>query len=210
MDVTGAVAGLVLLSPVFAAIGTLVALTSRGPIVYRQKRLGHHGREFTMLKFRTMVDGAEPDGRAVWATENDPRCTRVGALLRRFSLDELPQLWNVLRGEMSLVGPRPERPEFAREFARQWKGYNDRLAMRGGITGLAQIEGWRGDSSIGERLACDLRYCNEWSLAGDLVILVRTVPEVLWQRRTRVRQRAVAHKSLHVRESIRPQEAGGQ
>jgi lipopolysaccharide/colanic/teichoic acid biosynthesis glycosyltransferase len=209
-DVVGAAAGLVLLAPVFAAIGVLVALTSPGPVIYRQKRLGQHGRVFTMFKFRTMVDGAEPDGRAVWATKDDPRCTAVGAFLRRFSLDELPQLWNVVRGEMSLVGPRPERPEFAREFARNWDGYGDRLAVRGGITGLAQVEGWRGDSSIGERLACDLRYGSEWSLGGDVVILLRTIPEVLFHRRTRVRQRAVTRSGLHVRESIRPQEAGGQ
>jgi lipopolysaccharide/colanic/teichoic acid biosynthesis glycosyltransferase len=209
-DITVALVGLVVLFPLFLIIAALVAVNSRGPVLYRQKRLGLHGHVFTMFKFRTMIDGAESDGRPVWATTDDPRCTMVGGYLRRFSLDELPQLWNVLRGEMSLVGPRPERPEFAREFARRWAGYNDRLAVRAGITGLAQTEGWRGDSSIGERLACDLRYVAEWSFVGDFVVLLRTVPEVLLQHRTRRRQRTVAHQSLHVRETIQPQEAGGR
>lgn len=209
-DLTVALVGLVVLFPLLVILGALVAVNSRGPVLYRQRRLGLHGRDFTMLKFRTMVDGAESDGRPVWATTDDPRCTMVGRYLRRFSLDELPQLWNVLRGEMSLVGPRPERPEFAREFARRWTGYNDRLAVRAGITGLAQTEGWRGDSSIGERLACDLRYVAEWSFVGDIFLLVRTVPEVLLQHRTLRRQRTVAHQNLHVRESIQPQEAGSQ
>jgi lipopolysaccharide/colanic/teichoic acid biosynthesis glycosyltransferase len=186
---------LVLLSPLAVVIGACVAATSRGPILYRQRRLGIYGRDFTMLKFRTMIDRAEPDGRPVWATTNDSRCTVVGAFLRRFSLDEIPQLWNVVRGEMSLVGPRPERPEFAREFARRWAGYNDRLAVRPGITGLAQTEGWRGDSSIGERLACDLRYAAEWSLLGDVGIMLRTVPEVILHRRTRKRQRSGIRQS---------------
>ena len=166
-----------------ALVALLVKLTSRGPVFYRQERMGLDGKSFTIVKFRSMLDDAERDTGPVWAVAADPRVTEIGRFLRRSNLDELPQLWNVLRGEMSLVGPRPERPEFAREFARRWAGYNDRLAVRAGITGLAQTEGWRGDSSIGERLACDLRYVAEWSLVGDLVLLLRTVPEALLQRR---------------------------
>jgi lipopolysaccharide/colanic/teichoic acid biosynthesis glycosyltransferase len=136
---------------------------------------------------------------------DDARCTPVGGVLRRFGLDELPQLWNVLRGEMSLVGPRPERPEFARAFARRYPGYDGRLAARGGLTGLAQVEGWRGDSHVGERLACDLRYLEEWSLAGDLAILARTVPEVLFERRARLR-RGEARRTAPEGVAMRPRE----
>jgi lipopolysaccharide/colanic/teichoic acid biosynthesis glycosyltransferase len=208
VDVTVAVVGLLLVSPVLLAIALLVGLTSRGPMLYRQRRLGLHGRVFDMVKFRTMVEDAEPDGRAVWAVTDDARCTLVGAFLRRFSLDEIPQLWNVLVGDMSLVGPRPERPEFAREFARRWPGYNDRLAVRCGITGLAQVEGWRGDSNIGERLECDLRYIAGWSFANDLSILLRTIPEVLLHRRTRLRQGAVRDKKRTVPEAIEIESGG--
>jgi lipopolysaccharide/colanic/teichoic acid biosynthesis glycosyltransferase len=183
-DVVVSAVALVALSPLLAAIAALVALTSRGPVLYRQRRLGLGGITFDIVKFRTMLVDAEPDGRPVWAEDEDLRCTRVGATLRRYGLDELPQLWNVLRGEMSLVGPRPERPEFAREFARRWPRFHERLAVRGGITGLAQVEGFRGDTHVGRRLERDLSYVAEWSLAGDLRLLVRTIPAVLSRRRS--------------------------
>ena len=182
VDLAGAAAALVALAPALAAVALLVRLTSPGPVLYRQRRLGLDGRPFEMLKFRTMVAGAEPDGRPVWATLDDPRCTRVGAPLRRYGIDELPQLWNVLRGDMSLVGPRPERPEFAAEFSRQWPRFPERLAVRGGITGLAQVEGHRGDTHVGDRLRADLRYVAEWSLARDVVILLRTLPALVARR----------------------------
>jgi lipopolysaccharide/colanic/teichoic acid biosynthesis glycosyltransferase len=182
-DVAAAAAALVALAPLMAIVAALVALTSRGPVLYRQRRLGLGGRPFEMLKFRTMDVGAEPDGRAVWATDIDPRCTRVGGPLRRYGLDELPQLWNVLRGDMSLVGPRPERPEFATEFASRWPRFPERLSVRGGITGLAQVEGLRGDTHVGERLEADLRYMSEWSLGRDLLILARTLPALVARRR---------------------------
>jgi lipopolysaccharide/colanic/teichoic acid biosynthesis glycosyltransferase len=182
LDAGAAAVALAALSPVFAVVACAVALTSRGPVLYRQRRLGLGGVPFTIYKFRTMVADAEPGGRAVWAVEDDPRCTAVGGLLRRYGVDELPQLWNVLRGDMSLVGPRPERPEFAREFARRWPRYGERARVRCGLTGLAQVEGLRGDTPVGDRLALDLRYAAEWSLAGDAAILLRTVPSLL--RRT--------------------------
>jgi lipopolysaccharide/colanic/teichoic acid biosynthesis glycosyltransferase len=206
-DLVFAALALALAAPLMLAIGAVVWLTSRGPVLYRQRRLGLYGRPFTILKFRTMVVDAEADGTPIWASMDDARCTRVGGLLRRFGLDELPQLWNVLRGEMSLVGPRPERPEFAREFARRWPGYNDRFAVRGGLTGLAQVEGWRGDSHIGERLAWDRRYIAQWSLLGDVVILARTVPEILFQRRARLRRGAGATRRVAIR--AREVETGG-
>jgi lipopolysaccharide/colanic/teichoic acid biosynthesis glycosyltransferase len=187
-DAAGAAAALVALSPLLAALAALVALTSRGPVLYRQRRVGLDGRPFEILKFRTMRVDAEPGGRAVWAVEDDPRCTRVGGPMRRYGLDELPQLWNVLRGEMSLVGPRPERPEFAAEFARRWPRFPERLAVRGGITGLAQVEGLRGDTHVGERLGADLRYVAEWSLGRDVRILLRTLPALLARRERRERE----------------------
>ncbi len=168
-------------------LGLLIALavraTSPGPALYRQTRLGIDGRPFTILKFRTMKVGAEPNGRAVWAVDDDPRCTAVGGVLRRLGLDELPQLWNVLLGDMSLVGPRPERPEFARGFGKRWPGFARRLTVRGGITGLAQVRGLRGDTDVGARLRSDLEYIQRWSLAFDLAIIARTIPSVLVRER---------------------------
>ena len=178
-DVVVAAAALVALLPVLAVVALLVRATSRGPVLYSQRRLGLGGRGFTIYKFRTMVADAEPDGRAVWAHEDDPRCTRIGGRLRRFGLDELPQLWNVLRGDMSLVGPRPERPEFAGEFAQRWPRFDVRLAVRPGITGLAQVEGLRGDTHIGRRLERDLDYIARWSPATDLRILALTLPALV-------------------------------
>ncbi len=178
-DATAAAAALAALSPLLVAVAGLVAITSRGPVLYRQRRLGLGGRPFDILKFRTMVVEAEPNGQPVWATDEDPRCTAVGGVLRRYGVDELPQLWNVLRGDMSLVGPRPERPEFASEFARRWPGFGDRLAVRSGITGLAQVEGLRGDTHVGRRLEHDLRYIESWSFGRDLRILARTIPAIL-------------------------------
>lgn len=179
VDVTGAALLLVVLAPLLCVIAAAVALTSRGPVLYRQRRLGLGGRAFEILKFRTMRVDAEPDGEPVWATDGDPRCTPVGGLLRRFGADELPQLWNVVRGDMSLVGPRPERPEFAGAFSRRWPRYTERLSVPGGITGRAQIEGLRGDTHIGQRLDADLAYIARWSLTRDLVILARTPFAVL-------------------------------
>lgn len=174
-DVAAACLGLALLSPVLALIAGLVKLTSPGPVLYAQVRMGLDGRRFRMLKFRTMKPDAEAHSGPVWAVEGDPRRTALGTFLRRTSLDELPQLINVLRGEMTLVGPRPERPEFVEQFKKTVPGYMLRHKMKAGITGLAQVKGWRGNTSIQERIKCDLEYIENWSLGLDLKILFKTL-----------------------------------
>ena len=162
-------------APVMVGIALALKLTSPGPLLYRQERMGVDGRRFRMLKFRTMRVDAEAETGPVWARENDPRRTRLGVFLRRTSLDELPQLVNVLHGEMSLVGPRPERPSFVEEFRRRVPGYMLRHKMKAGITGWAQINGWRGNTSIEKRIEYDLYYIERWSLAFDLKILLQTL-----------------------------------
>ncbi len=167
--------GLVLLSPVLLLIGALVKLTSAGPALYGQERMGLDGRTFRMLKFRSMRVDAETESGAVWCRQNDDRRTPIGAFLRRTSLDELPQLWNVLCGDMSLVGPRPERPVFVHQFRRNMPEYMLRHKVKAGITGWAQVNGWRGNTSIDSRTECDLYYIQNWSLLFDLKILVMTM-----------------------------------
>ena len=161
--------------PVMAAIIAAIAATSGRPVLYRQERMGLDGRRFWMLKFRTMPLDAEAATGPRWATPDDPRRTHLGAWLRRFSLDELPQLFNVLRGDMSLVGPRPERPSFVEEFRRRVPGYMLRHKVKAGITGWAQIHGWRGNTSIEKRIEYDLYYIERWSLRFDLSILLQTL-----------------------------------
>jgi len=172
--VLGSAALLLALLPM-AAIAIAVRVTSGGPVLYRQERMGLDGRRFWMLKFRTMRSDAEADSGPRWAVPGDSRRTRLGAFLRAWSLDELPQLFNVLHGEMSLVGPRPERPGFVEEFRRRVPGYMLRHKMKAGITGWAQINGWRGNTSIEKRIEYDLEYIARWSLAFDLSILLRTL-----------------------------------
>jgi len=160
-------------------IATLVKAGSRGPALYRQTRVGMDGREFPMLKFRTMAVDAEASDGPKWATDDDPRRTRVGAWLRRTSLDELPQLVNVLKGEMSLVGPRPERPHFVKQFSEDYKRYMLRHKVKAGMTGWAQINGLRGDTSLRKRLLYDLYYVRNWSFGFDILILTLTPWSVL-------------------------------
>ncbi len=182
-DVVGAALMLGLLSPWLLLLAALVKLTSEGPVLYRQERVTEGGRSFTMLKFRSMVQDAEKQTGAVWATRGDARVTPLGKLMRRTSLDELPQFWNVLRGDMSLIGPRPERPVFVAQFAADVPRYHDRHRMKTGITGWAQVTGERGgESDIFERTRYDLFYIDNWSLLLDLQILVKTVFEVLFHR----------------------------
>jgi len=172
------VAGTILLlfSPLLALIALGIRVDSRGPILFRQRRVGLDGKEFTMLKFRSMVAGAErQDVEAGLGIRNDPRRTRIGRLLRRFSLDEFPQLWNVLRGDMSLVGPRPERSHIVREFSHSIPKYLDRHRVKTGVTGWAQVNGSRGNTSIEDRIKYDLYYIENWSLAFDIRILLRTL-----------------------------------
>jgi exopolysaccharide biosynthesis polyprenyl glycosylphosphotransferase len=173
LDVVLAALVLLMLAPLAALIALAVKLTSPGPVLYRQRRVGTLGADFELLKFRTMtVNG---DGETTWSVRYDPRVTPLGALLRRLGLDELPQLVNVLRGEMSLVGPRPERPYFVDRFTAAMPGYPRRLRVPPGITGWAQVHGLRGDTSVVERLQFDNHYVDNWSLWRDLAIIIRTV-----------------------------------
>lgn len=166
---------LILMAPLIFLIGLLVKLTSKGPIFYRQERIGMNGRSFQMLKFRTMWANAEKETGPVWAKENDPRRTKIGAFLRKTSLDELPQIINVLKGEMSLVGPRPERPNFVEEFQKKVPSYMLRHNIKAGMTGWAQVNGWRGNTSIEKRIEHDLYYIQNWSIGFDLKILMMTL-----------------------------------
>ena len=175
IDLVGAAVGLVLLSPPLLLIGFLVKLTSpAGPVFHCQERVGLDGRAFQCIKFRSMHPEAEKETGPIWATPDDPRRTRLGGFLRRFSLDELPQLINVLLGEMSLVGPRPERPHFVEQFRRTVPGYWDRHREKGGITGWAQVHGLRGNTSIEERTAYDLWYVENWTPWLDVKIILKT------------------------------------
>ncbi len=174
VDLAFGTAALLAAAPAMLAIAAALKLGSRGPALYRQERMGVDGRRFQMLKFRTMRVDAEQETGPVWARPDDPRRTWLGTFLRRWSLDELPQLWNVLRGEMSLVGPRPERPSFVEDFRRRVPGYMLRHKVKAGITGWAQVNGWRGNTSIEKRIEYDLYYIERWSLGFDLKILLLT------------------------------------
>jgi len=187
IDVVGATLLLLLAAPVMAVLAVMIRLDSPGPAVFRQQRVTLGGRVFTFYKFRTMwVDAREryPDlydyrrtgtlGDIYYKLEDDPRNTRVGTWLRRTTLDELPNLVNVLKGDMSLVGPRPERPHFVERFQRDVPAYASRHLLHAGMTGWAQVNGWRGDTSIARRLECDLYYLRHWSLGFDLRILWMT------------------------------------
>lgn len=178
-DLVFAILGVVILSPLFLVTAVLVKLSSPGPVLFLQERVGRHGKHFTLLKFRTMQCSSTAESDTIWTTRNDPRCTTIGTILRKFSLDELPQLFNVIRGEMSLVGPRPERPYFVAKFRSDIQKYNMRHRCKVGITGWAQINGLRGDTSISDRVQHDLYYIHNWSLALDLQIIARTMFLVL-------------------------------
>lgn len=174
-DFVFAFVALVVFAPVMLVIALLIRLEDRGPIFYRQTRMGLDGIPFQMLKFRSMKVDAEKETGAVWADAEDPRRTRIGRIIRAWSLDELPQLFNVLRGEMSLVGPRPERPHFVEQFRSEYPHYMLRHKVRAGMTGWAQVHGWRGNTSMRIRIEHDLYYIQNWSLMLDMKILVLTV-----------------------------------
>jgi undecaprenyl-phosphate glucose phosphotransferase len=157
-----------------------ILVTSGRPIFYQQHRLGQGGRLFRMYKFRSMRTDAERETGPIWASDHDSRCTRIGDWLRHTNIDELPQLYNVLRGDMSLVGPRPERPVFVEEFRRTIPGYDLRHAVPGGMTGWAQVHGWRGRTSLRKRIQYDLDYIERWSILLDFRVLLMTVQHVLW------------------------------
>jgi putative colanic acid biosysnthesis UDP-glucose lipid carrier transferase len=166
---------LMVTSPLLLLIAILVKLTSPGPVCYKQERIGWNGKRFNMLKFRSMPVDAEQATGAVWATEGDTRPTKLGALLRRTSLDELPQFINVFKGEMSIVGPRPERPVFVEKFKHEIPTYMQKHLVKAGITGWAQVNGWRGNTSLEKRIEYDLYYINHWSLWFDLKIIFLTL-----------------------------------
>ncbi len=174
LDLAIAGTALLFLSPLFGVLAIAIRL-SGGPILYRQQRMGLDGRPFEIVKFRSMRPDAEDESGPTWAGPEDARRTRVGRFLRRWSLDELPQLVNVVKGEMSLVGPRPERPEFVREFKEKFPQYMLRHRVRAGMTGWAQVNGWRGNTSLSKRIEYDLYYIENWSLALDIKILWMTL-----------------------------------
>lgn len=174
MDIVGATVGLIFLSPLMLLVAILIKLDSPGPAFYVQERMGLDAKPFPMLKFRSMRQDAEASGPG-WTRPGDPRVTRIGSILRRLNVDELPQLINVLLGEMSLVGPRPERPVYVAQFRRSIPRYMDRHREKAGMTGWAQVNGLRGDTSIAERTKYDLWYIENWSLLLDIKILLRTL-----------------------------------
>jgi len=174
-DITGSAALLLATSWLFPLIAWLIKREDGGPIFFSQVRTGLDGRSFRLFKFRSMRADAEGDGEAHWTRTRDSRVTRVGEVLRRTNLDELPQLFNVLRGDMSLVGPRPEQPEFVERFRSRYPAYNVRHRVRAGLTGWAQVNGLRGDTSIRQRMVHDLYYIENWSLGLDMRILWRTL-----------------------------------
>ncbi len=166
---------LILVSPLFLIVALLIKLTSKGPVFYKQERVGKDGKIFKLYKFRTMYEGADKEEKPRFTTPNDPRITPVGKILRKLSIDEFPQFINVLKGDMSVVGPRPERPYFVEKFKKEIPRYDERHRVKGGITGWAQVHGWRGDTSIEERLRYDLYYIDNWSFLLDLKIILKTI-----------------------------------
>lgn len=174
VDIVGSIVGLILSTPLLLIFGILIKLEDGGPIFYRQRRVGRNGEAFYIYKLRSMRLDAEAGGRVGWTVKNDPRCLRVGAFMRRWNIDEVPQFWNVLRGEMSLVGPRPERPELIANFKHDIRHYNARHFIKPGLTGWAQVNGLRGDTDLTERVKADLYYIENWSLWLDARIMIMT------------------------------------
>jgi Undecaprenyl-phosphate glucose phosphotransferase len=175
IDIAISCIGLVFLAIPLGIVAVLVKLTSRGPVFYRQERMGLDGKPFTIVKFRSMSDEAEKETGPIWALHNDPRVTAFGRFLRRSNLDELPQLWNVLRGDMSIVGPRPERPHFVEQFKHRIPQYMLRHKVKAGLTGWAQVHGWRGNTPLEKRIEYDLYYIENWSVRLDLKIMWLTL-----------------------------------
>ena len=174
VDVFGAIVAIILFSPLMliAAIG--IKLTSRGPLIYKQERVGLHNRPFQMYKFRTMEVQKEEEEKKGWTTKNDPRVTPIGRILRKTSIDEMPQFFNVLKGDMSLIGPRPERPLWVEKFKEEIPRYMIKHQVRPGLTGWAQVNGYRGDTSIRKRIEYDLYYIENWTMGFDMKILFLT------------------------------------
>ena len=166
---------LIFLSPLFLVIGLMIKATSKGPIFFKQKRIGANNAEFDIYKFRSMTVQNPNDSDTIWTKENDKRVTSIGRFMRKTNIDELPQLWNVFIGNMSLVGPRPEREHFVEKYKKEIPQYKVRHLVKSGITGLAQVNGWRGDTSIANRIEKDIYYLENWSFWLDLKILWLTL-----------------------------------
>ena len=175
MDIFGSIAAIIVSSPVMALMCILIKITSPGPLIYKQERVGLHNKTFWMYKFRSMEIQPEAEEKKAWTVKNDPRVTGIGKFMRRTSIDELPQLFNILKGDMSLVGPRPERPFFVEKFREEIPRYMVKHQVRPGLTGWAQVNGYRGDTSIRKRIDCDLYYIENWSIGFDIKILFLTI-----------------------------------
>lgn len=175
VDIVGSIACIIIFSPVMLFSAILVKTTSNGPLIFKQERVGLHNKPFQMYKFRTMYVQTEEEEQKGWTTKNDPRITKCGGFLRKTSLDEMPQFFNVLKGDMSLVGPRPERPQYVEKFREEIPRYMIKHQVRPGITGWAQVNGYRGDTSIRKRIEHDLYYIENWTLGLDIKILFLTV-----------------------------------
>lgn len=175
VDIIGAIVAIILFSPVMLASVILIKATSKGPVIFKQERVGLHNRSFYMYKFRTMRVQDDNEEKKAWTTKNDPRVTGIGKLLRRTSLDEVPQFFNILKGDMSLIGPRPERPFFVDKYKEEIPRYMIKHQVRPGLTGWAQVNGYRGDSSIRKRIEHDIYYIENWSLGFDIKILFLTM-----------------------------------
>ena len=182
IDVSVTFIGLIITFPVFIVLAAIIKLTSHGPVFFSQERVGQGGKSFKIIKFRSMKVNAEAETGPVWAKGDDSRTTKAGYWLRRFSLDELPQLWCVLKGDMSLIGPRPERPVFVEQFKGSITRYMERHKVRPGITGWAQVNGFRGNTAVDERTGCDLYYIDNWSLFFDLKIFIKTIVEFIFHK----------------------------
>ena len=174
-DIVFSLLAIILFSPVMLVIAILVKTTSKGPVIYRQERVGLHNKTFKMYKFRSMADAKDGSDKSKWTTPDDPRVTRVGKFIRKTSLDELPQFFNVLKGDMSVIGPRPERPFYVEQFKERIPRYMIKHQIRPGITGWAQVKGYRGDTSIEKRIECDLYYIENWTVFFDIKILFYTI-----------------------------------
>ena len=175
IDFIGALVAIILFSPIMIGAAIAVKCTSKGPVIFKQERIGLHNEPFYMYKFRSMVQQTDEEEKRGWTVKDDPRVTKVGAFLRKTSLDELPQLFNILKGDMSLVGPRPERPQFVEKFKEEIPRYMIKHQVRPGMTGWAQVNGYRGDTSIRKRVEYDIYYIENWTLGMDIKILFMTL-----------------------------------
>ncbi|MBR3635835.1 MAG: undecaprenyl-phosphate glucose phosphotransferase [Lachnospiraceae bacterium] len=174
-DFIFSLAGIIILSPLMIILALIVRFSSKGPVIYKQERIGLHNKSFNIYKFRTMRVQEATEEQKAWTVKDDPRVTKSGRVMRRFNLDELPQLFNILKGDMSLVGPRPERPQFVEQFKEEIPRYLIKHQVRPGLTGWAQVNGFRGDTSIHKRISYDLYYIENWSFGFDLKILFLTI-----------------------------------